>query len=209
MKNIVIYTGIFGGHGRGLKVKIPGSLDYYDFVPFLGNGDRMDARKIKHLPHRYLSEYEISMWIDGDIEILSDIYPMITNLMKKSNFVCLAHPQEKKGLTIYKEAERCITFRRGCPHKVKAQMEAYKKAGCPIDTPVISSTILIRRHNAAEIVKFSEAWWKEIQKHSSRDQVSFPYVAWKQKLHYLKIYTDHPESKALGVEGAAWFKKSY
>lgn len=208
-KNIVIYTGIFGGHGRGLKIKIPGNLDYYDFVPFLGGGDRMDARKVKHLPHKYLSEYEISMWIDGDVEILKIIHPMIEGIMKKTNFACLAHPQDKKNLTIYQEAQRCITFRRGCPHKVKAQADAYKKEGCPADSPVISSTILIRRHNAPEIIKFSEAWWKEIQKRSSRDQVSFPYVAWKQKLHYIKIYTSHKHKDALGVEGADWFKKSY
>ncbi len=204
---IAIYTAIFGKYKTFNlpETKISG----WDFVSFLGEGGNIDAKKFKLLPHRYLPQYDVSVWIDGSIIIIDDIIPVIEKYLKEDDFVVLAHPGDHKHLSIYEEAEKCIQFGKGDAFKVKGQIDAYKREGCPEDREVIATGIIIRRHNKPNIIEFNEAWWNEIQKYSVKDQISFPYVAWKHQLEYKKIYTTHPQLKTLGILGASWFKKIY
>ncbi|RXK88747.1 DUF616 domain-containing protein [Chlorobaculum sp. 24CR] len=43
---------------------------------------------------------------------------------------------------------------------------------------------ILRRHNQPNIIRFSELWWQELQRHSKRDQLSFAYVARNEQLEY-------------------------
>ena len=189
---IAVYTTIFGEHGRYVPLKIPRNLSGYDFIPFLGNGSRLDSRRIKMLPHRYLSEYDVSIWVDALCGIEADIIPVIKKYLKDADIAVLSHPGSYQGDTkrysIYEEAERCRKLNRGDYKKITTQVSAYRKEGCPNSCEVVATTCVIRRHNKANIIKFDEAWWKEINKHSIRDQISFSYLAWKQGLKYNKIY---------------------
>lgn len=215
---IAVYTAMFGPNGdfthdedkQGQKLRLPETkIIGWDFVSFLGGGGRIDARRIKMLPHRYLPQYDVSVWIDGKIVIIDDPIPAIKEYMNEVDFVVLAHPGDHRHLSIYEEAERCIQFNKGNPVKIKAQIEEYRRVGCPEDREVVATGVLIRNHNKLNIVEFNEAWWNEIQKFSDRDQISFPYVAWKYKLKYKKIRSTHEAFESLGVVGASWFKKIY
>ena len=215
---IAVYTAIFGPNGDfthdenkdGQKLRLPETpIDKWHFISFLGGGNRIDARRFKMLPHKYLPEYDVSIWIDGKIIITDDIMQPVKEYLKEVNFIVLAHPGDHRHLSIYEEAERCIAFNKGDPIAIKRQIEAYKKEGCPEDREVVATGVLIRRHHDPDVIKFNEAWWAEIQKHSVRDQISFPYVAWKHNLKYKKIVSTHEYFRSLGVVGANWFKKIY
>ena len=39
-----------------------------------------NARKYKILPHRFLSEYDISIWIDGNIKVRGDVNELLEYL---------------------------------------------------------------------------------------------------------------------------------
>ena len=100
----VIYTSIFGDNYylHDPEIKLKG----YDFICFTDNpkyqsdvwqvrlipkiyeGVR-DSKKPKILPHRYLKEYDISVWIDGDIKITSNIDKLIENHYKIQTMLLL------------------------------------------------------------------------------------------------------------------------
>ena len=91
---------------------------------------------------------------------------------------------------MYREAEVCLLQKVGNPESVKRQIKAYKKEKCPVNVEAVMLSIIIRRHNKPSVIKFGEEWWKQINKYSYRDQISFPYVAWKQKFRYIKMDND-------------------
>ena len=80
------------------------------------------------------------------------------------------------------------------PEFIKKQIEKYKKEDYPRDNGMLIAMELVRRHNEMDVVKTMEHWWKEIENHSRRDQISFNYVAWKNKLKFNYIYKDSIEN---------------
>ena len=46
-------------------------------TPIYGDPNR-NAKKYKILPHRYLAQYDYSVWIDGNILIVNDIRDLVT-----------------------------------------------------------------------------------------------------------------------------------
>ena len=38
---------------------------------------------------------------------------------------------------------------------------------------------IVRRHNEDQVINLMSEWWFQINKYSYRDQISFPYVCWK------------------------------
>ncbi|MBL4693043.1 MAG: hypothetical protein JKY92_06910, partial [Magnetovibrio sp.] len=56
----------------------------------------------------------------------------------------------------------------------------YLADNIPLDLKLFENNFLLRRHNAPDVVKLMEAWWEQMNTHSHRDQLSLPYVAWKQ-----------------------------
>ena len=51
--------------------------------------------------------------------------------------------------------------------------------GLPENAGLIEANVLIRRHNNPLIRELMEDWWEQLRVHGRRDQISFPYVAWK------------------------------
>ena len=48
----------------------------------------------------------------------------------------------------------------------------------------------MRNHNLSSVIKTMEDWWLELKYWSKRDQLSFPYVCWKNKFKYKFIPED-------------------
>ncbi len=169
------------------------------------------ARRFKHLPHKYLPEgYDASVWIDGSMEILFDLAPLIATVPQWGNqhhFGLFEHPRYKR--TIADEVRCCIggnKWGKDDPIKLRAQMQRYGK-----DLTVYASGIMIRRHEDPAVIEVQERWWDEIEGGSIRDQVSFPWVlqqtnfnptilAQKQRKKYFIL---HPHKKH-----SSWFEKT-
>lgn len=192
-KNVkqVIYTCITRGYDT-LKENI--NLPNFDFICFTDNTnlysetwiikqipDKLkilspikQQRYIKTHPHEFLSEYDISIWTDGSVDVLQDPTPLI-------NDYCIEIPQHPKRNCLYEEAKECIRQKKDTPGNIHPQIEKYKKEGFPEKFGLPQSNIIIRKHNTPECIKLMEDWWKEIEQGSHRDQLSFSYVSWKNK----------------------------
>jgi hypothetical protein len=229
MNTKVIYTSIFGSeyHLHEPEVKLDG-WDYICFtdnpeyqsdtwkvklVPKIYDGAR-DSKKPKILPHRYLEDYDVSVWIDGDIKIIGDVDYLVDKYLTDMDYAVFNH--EFCGITvtgnlnvrkcIYEEAKFIKWLGDNHPRKhykdnldvINKQVQRYKDEGYPVDNGQARNTIILRRHDNPFIIKTMEDWWTEVKYGSKRDQLSFPYVAWKNHMDYNFINED--------IDNNKWFK---
>lgn len=138
-------------------------------------------RYVKTHPHEFFPNYEISIWVDGNVDVLKDPTPLIND-----NYIEI--PKHPKRNCIYVEGKECISQRKDTATHINEQLNRYKKEGYPKNNGLPQSNIIIRRHNNENCIKLMNSWWAEIEKGSHRDQLSFNYALWKNpgiKVFYL------------------------
>ncbi len=228
-ENIVIYTSLFGQY-EGLipQPRIPG-IDYicltdsdlksntWDIVkcePFLDDPTR-DSRYRKICPHRIFKQYEISIFMDANFLIVGDVRELIDKYLSESNMLVFDHNKTEydKRNCLYQEYNYMMETGKKTgnykdnPEVMTKQVERYRKEGYPEDNGLISSAVLIRRHNEPDVIRTMNLWWDEICRGSKRDQLSFNYAAWKTGLKY-HVFPDNPrENKYFHMLGM--HRKSY
>lgn len=180
------------------KINKPNSIWNIKYILPLYDDNTRVARKYKILPHRFLSEYDLSIWIDGNFIIKNDIHNFIEKCLSNHNMACFDHIScyDKRNCA-YQEAnaifslgrEKGKTFKDN-PYIIKSQMERYISEKYPPESGLISSGVLIRKHNKSDVIKVMEDWWLELKYGSKRDQLSFNYTAWKNSFNFLYINKD-------------------
>jgi len=197
MKKIVIYTAVFGkSNYDALLSNFPG----FDFICFTDKKKKSSKwkiklvksdlspeilnRKYKILPHKYLKKYEVSLYIDANIKILKNPRNFIINILKKSDFSVSKHFLRR---CVYDEAYALIRSSRFNSYLIFKQIFQYAMEGMPENYGLTENSILIRRHNKLQVKNIMNIWWKEIVSHSHRDQLSLPYVSWKEKFKFFII----------------------
>jgi len=205
---IVIYTAIFGPYNDLIPQRKIHGIDYICFTdqPFKSNtwkviqvkpefdDNTKNNRKFKLLPHKYLSDYDYSIYMDGNFLVRRNITDFINHHLSQHKMVIFDHAQNSDSRScVYDEYEAIITlgkedgFFKDDPEVMRKQVEHYRKEGYPVNNGLIAAGVLIRKHNDPEVIKLMETWWNELKKGSKRDQLSFNYSAWKNDfpLHYL------------------------
>jgi len=229
MNKIVVYTAIFGDYDDLYEPMVrPDNVDYVCFtdsktlksdvwdvrysLPLyynhgLKNPSVRNARKYKALPHRFLSDYDYSVWVDGNAVCVGDVNELVNRYLTNCNMAvydkmcCVLDPWD----CIYEEANRIFNFGRinlekdpskgikaykDDPELIKKQCEKYQKEGFPPRLGLLSAMVLVRRHNKVDVSQVGEKWWEEMKYHSHLDQMSFNYVAWKQDFQFNWIRED-------------------
>lgn len=197
MNKIVCYTCITGNYDRLLDpLVVPSNIDFICFtdnwhqfsnvwqirsVPKdlneLSNVKRQ--RIVKICPHRYLSEYDISIWVDGNICIKGNLNKLLAQYdLDKNPFYTRIHPCRN---CIYDEAQKCIELNKDTNNIITEQIEHYKNEGYPKRIGMAETCVLLRKHNDIKCKKICYDWATELLKFSHRDQLSFNYVCWKNK----------------------------
>lgn len=160
-------------------------------------------RYIKINTHKFLSDYELSIWVDGNIPIIGNLSEMIKK-HHNGYMTTFKHPFRN---CIYKESAMCSIGKKDDALIMFKQSLKYLKDGYPKENGLVETKMIIRNHNEKECIELMEAWSNELINNSVRDQLSFNYVLWKQnktiniieeKLvdnKYIKIVYGHKKSK--------------
>ena len=204
---IAIYTSIFGDYDTLIEKQFQMSgVDYLCFTDMdlksntwkiikstpIYNDPNRNAKKYKILPHRYLKDYDYSIWIDGNFSVISDI----RDIIKKGEYLAYDHNQSHLDPRdcVYQEYNAIIHLGqqnagnyKDNPQLMYNQVNKYLNEGYPYNNGLTTNGIMFRNHNNPNIIKIMEAWWLEIKHNSRRDQLSFDYVAWKNnfKIQYI------------------------
>lgn len=131
-------------------------------------------------PFKYLIGYNLSVLVGGQISIHCDIDEFVRTVLPDDRSIAIMqHPNRD---CIYEEAKKVLKLEKDVLLVVNQQMDEYRRTGYPEHNGLVSSGIIVRRHEDKKLRKHCELWHQEIIKHSQRDQLSFNFVLWKHKL---------------------------
>ena len=198
MNSKIIYTTIFGGYDDITKPTLPNNWDWKCFseensIPIYTDNTR-NAKKFKVLPHRYLQDYEYSIFIDGNMYVVGNVDELIEKYLSDSNIAFFDHNKNRMDPRdcIYDEYNAIMNFGKNDPNQkykddpqvMYNQVKRYQDEGYPSHNGLITGMVILRRHNEKDCIRVMEDWWTEIKYGSKRDQLSFNYVAWKNKTKF-------------------------
>jgi len=189
-----IYTCITGGYDSLITPRI--ISQNFDYICFTNNknikhniwniiyiednfiDDIKLARKIKIMGHEILPTYDCIIWIDANFEINCDL----NYLLKSSKKYDLSLMKHSLRDCIYDEAEICIKSKKDNEGIIKKQIGSYHFCNYPYKNGLAGTGILIKKNNMVTN-NFMRKWWEEVNLKSHRDQLSFNYVLWKNKIN--------------------------
>lgn len=190
----VVYTAVFGSYDHVPAVNSAWDCDFVCFtdspefvsagwkIVILDLGGESPAqanRRFKMKPHKYLSNYECSLYIDGNIKVLIDPSPLFEKYLAHG---VIAIPKHQDRHCAYMEAQACIDVGLVNKDITDNQMTKYASAGFPKDFPMTENGVILRKHNDKSVITIMDAWWTEYCNGAKRDQLSLPYLIWKNKI---------------------------
>lgn len=200
MNKFAIFTACIGGYDDIMQPKIIDErFDYYLFtddveenqigvwqvrhVDYTNPDKTRVARYVKTHPEELLPEYDATLWIDSNIQIISDsIYNRFISLFEEGiDLASVKHPDRD---CIYDEAYTVVSWNMPfvLEHDCLALSWCRKiwKDGYREHGGLYETNILYRRNDEL-MAKVDKMWWNCISGFSKRDQLSFNYVLWKFK----------------------------
>ncbi len=134
------------------------------------------SRYPKICAHRYLPDYELSIYMDANVVLTAPPERVIDELFRPAacDMVCLQNDKSDSLMRElfavvaggYDDAARCV----------EQVNHYYLSLHYPSDPPIWGG-LLIRRHNAEAVIQAMELWFTHVLRYSRRDQLSFGYVA--------------------------------
>ena len=131
----------------------------------------------KILPHRLFPEYEQSVYLDANINILT---PYLFNEIKIRNKIFLA-PFMLEFTCLYHSAQWMLDEQIDKP-QLEKQLAYFRQQGFPENYGMFENNLLYRKHNLPEVQNMMEHWWKWVSEYCRRDQASLAYVFWDAHL---------------------------
>jgi hypothetical protein len=219
-KDLVVYTVLTGNYGA--KLNNPFSDDWTGFericftddvniesagwtlVPLGGRclDPMRESRRPKLLPHRFLPDFEWSLYIDNTIRLKQNPSEFLKTLdTATSNYFCFRHPWRD---CVYDEAEEVIRLGYDSQRRVREQMDRYRAAGHPKKAGLTANGVLFRRHHDPAVIQLGEMWFEHVLRYSWRDQLSFNFCAAMLKFEYAALagtLTDNELTAWPGFEG--------
>ncbi|KAJ8755062.1 hypothetical protein K2173_016629 [Erythroxylum novogranatense] len=143
---------------------------------------RRNGKVPKLLLHRILPNVRYSIWIDGKLQLVVDPYQILERFLWRvnANFAISRHYTR---FDVFKEAEANKAAGKYDNETIDRQIEFYKREGLtpytraklPITSDVPEGCVIIREHVPITNL-FTCLWFNEVDRFTSRDQLSFSIV---------------------------------
>ncbi len=152
-------------------------------------GMTRSSRLAKILPHRFLEQYDRSLYVDANLEINGSLSALFSRL-DDAPIAFFAHPEDRTD--IYAEADVCIRMVKDDPQVLKQQVARYRALefdgrASEKDDAIPTGMAMLRRHNDPTVKEAMEKWWSEYLAGSARDQISLPFALRETGVKYSLI----------------------
>ncbi|MBM6615365.1 DUF616 domain-containing protein [Desemzia sp. RIT804] len=205
-ERIAVYTCIVGNYDMIVEpLFVPNNCDFYIFTDLPISNDsvwkkidvnlldekvkRLDSirmnRYIKMHPHFFLNKYRYSIYVDGNIQIVSDLTEYIYSIGKCG---VAAHFHSERDC-VYDECNSVTSMKKDSTESINRHRMHLKNNNMPVRYGLIECNVLVRDHQNKIITKIMEEWWYEFSNYSKRDQISLPYVLFKNNIKPIEIAT--------------------
>ena len=204
-KKVVVYTCIAGRYDsvNEPRFRMNPNVSYVLFTDQDIRSDVWDVREIpeqiSHLdgvqknrylkmhPHEFLRDFDYAIYIDGNVQVISDMSGLVNLMPAEIGFAMHFHNVRN---CVYQEAVACQCLKKGSPEGITKDVERYLKMGYPRENGLLECTVFVTDLHSEASKKIYEQWWEEFLKsESKRDQLSLPIVLWKNKIPIEKVGT--------------------
>ena len=143
--------------------------------------DRRNAKPYKLISSIMFQKYEYIIWCDGNHQLKKDpeeIYKEYGDF----DILLFKHPDRT---CTYHEMQAVAQWGMDDNVNVQNQYNYYKGVGMPTEFGLFEMSTFIKK-NCPIINQFDLMWYEQINKFTSRDQISLPFVLWKlgDKINY-------------------------
>ena len=134
---------------------------------------------------RRILAYDYCIWIDGSVQILrSDFAEYFISKIGDFGLAMLPHPDRD---CIYDELRASLLMRKYKGLPLIEQVDYYKEQGYPAHNGLIVAGLFARDLRVKRLRLINSEWWNENLKWTYQDQLSLPYVLWKNDYSFDKI----------------------
>lgn len=213
----VIYTALYPGVGYDTLKPLPKLEGNVDAICFTDDPNlkadgwkvrvvnrpeahpRMKAKYFKLQPHVCLTNYDVSIWIDASVQVDASNFGIeAPKFMGDYNMVFFPHSARTDIQSELEAHVRLPKYTGANEIPIREQVAHYYAEGYHDEVRLMEYTCIVRRHFKVAPVMFDNAWWDECRRWTYADQLSGPYVLWKNHLPFaLFPYT---------VTSQPWFK---
>ncbi|KAF8096556.1 hypothetical protein N665_0306s0013 [Sinapis alba] len=149
-------------------------------LPYLDG--RRNGKVPKLLVHRMFPNARYSLWIDGKLELVVDPYQILERFLWRKN-ATFAISRHYRRFDVFVEAEANKAAGKYDNASIDFQVEFYKNEGLtpysvaklPITSDVPEGCVILREHVPISNL-FTCLWFNEVDRFTSRDQISFSTV---------------------------------
>ncbi|XP_051129046.1 probable hexosyltransferase MUCI70 [Andrographis paniculata] len=143
---------------------------------------RRNGKIPKLLLHRLFPNARYSLWIDAKLELVVDPIQILERFLWRKN-ASFAISRHYKRYDVFEEAEANKAAGKYDNSSIDFQIEFYKKEGLtpyslaklPVTSDVPEGCVIIREHIPISNL-FTCLWFNEVDRFTSRDQISFSTV---------------------------------
>jgi hypothetical protein len=147
------------------------------------------SRWPKILAHHFLADYDISIWVDANVRIVGDLMSFCEIALADGDIAFFRHGDYRSSVAA--EIQACVKYGKAPLDVMMHQYEHYRRQGFPDNAGIIPEAgVIVRRHHLRPIEAAMEEWWMELLSYSARDQISLPYVIWRNSLKFTLLDWD-------------------
>jgi hypothetical protein len=203
-ERIAIYTVIFGNYDEVIEPECtPDNCDFFivtdqtlsvnskwkiisidlEKYDLLSKKNSERNRFFKMHPHLLFSEYKFSMYIDGNISVITDPTEFIHDI----NLYGLSLHNHFRRKCVFNEIQLCIDSNKDAIVNLERHKEYLLSDEMPKNYGMLEASIIIREHNNVSCIKLMSEWWTEYSNFSKRDQISLPHILWKNNIEISEV----------------------
>jgi len=208
-EKIIIYTAVFGNYDNIKEpLFVPDNCEFIIFtdqdipsnslwkkfdISKFANLDEFNSfdnilknRYVKMNPHLFFNDCKYSIYIDGNVQVLTDLTEYIQDLGEYG----IGIHQHFKRDCVYEEVKSCLAYGKITKEQLNLVNEELKKNNVKPNFGLYECCVIVREHNNTKCVEVMEAWWDSFKNNDmnlKRDQILLILVLNKMGLSFDKI----------------------
>ena len=121
-------------------------------------------RIIKIKPYEFLENYDICLWVDGNLTIKCNLDEFVDKIAD-DDIVITKHPKRD---CIYDEAEAIVKYKKDTWNNLNLQLDFYRQEHFPHHYGLHETNVMVRK-NTDKVRKVMDMWAEVVRKYSHRD----------------------------------------